>query len=60
MSSIGMANCYIWLDYGCINQDGDPAGELKQLDDIVKMCDCILTPIVDKDWESWELVRLAL
>lgn len=18
--------CYVWLDFGCINQDGDPAG----------------------------------
>jgi hypothetical protein len=46
--------CYVWLDYGCINQDGDPAGELKQLDEIIKCSDCIFTPIVDHD--EWEFV----
>ncbi len=20
----GMTECYVWIDYGCINQDGDP------------------------------------
>ena len=37
--------CYVWLDFGCINQNGNPAGELKQLDMIVKSSDCIFTPI---------------
>ena len=41
----GMSNCYIWLDFGCIDQSVDPAGELKQLDEIVRCCDCIFTPI---------------
>src|SRR5438874_2467606 len=27
----GMENCYLWLDYGCIDQNGNPAGELRQL-----------------------------
>jgi hypothetical protein len=50
----GMKECYIWLDYGCIDQNGDPAGELKQLDKIVEICDCIFTPIYDCDHDKWE------
>ena len=49
----GMEKCFIWLDFSCIDQDGDPAGELKQLDQIVRASDCIFTPIVDS--EEWEL-----
>jgi hypothetical protein len=29
------ATHHVWLDFSCINQDGDPAGELKNLDQIV-------------------------
>jgi hypothetical protein len=50
-----MKNCFIWLDFGCMDQDGNPAGELKQLDMIMKIADCIFTPIVDPDWQQWEL-----
>lgn len=39
--------CYVWLDFACINQDGNPCGELKQLDRIVGVCDCVFTPIVE-------------
>jgi hypothetical protein len=49
----GMNNCFLWLDYGCIDQNGDPAGELKQLDKIVEVCDCLLTPIYDENHASW-------
>jgi len=34
----GFEGCYLWLDFGCIDQDGDPAGELKMLDKIVQLC----------------------
>jgi hypothetical protein len=51
----GMQNCYLWLDFGCIDQDGDPAGELKNLDKIISVCDCLFTPIFDKDHEQWKL-----
>jgi hypothetical protein len=51
----GMQNCYLWLDFGCIDQDGDPAGELKMLDKIISVCDCLFTPIFDKDHEQWKL-----
>lgn len=49
-------NCYVWLDYGCINQDGSPAGELEQLDKIVECCDVIFTPIYDAD-TSWVMAK---
>ena len=47
-----MKKCYVWLDFGCMNQDADPAGELKQLHDIVGSCDCLFTPIVQSDF-NW-------
>jgi len=50
------AKCYVWLDYGCINQDANPAAELKQLDKIVSQCDVIFTPIVDPEHADWEIV----
>jgi hypothetical protein len=50
----GMKHCYVWLDFGCMDQDGNPAGELKQLDKIVQCCDCLFTPIFDPDWQSWD------
>lgn len=50
-----MKECYVWLDFGCINQDGNPAGELEQLDKIVQCCDCIFTPILDREHASWQL-----
>ena len=50
----GMQRCYIWLDFSCIDQNKDPAGELKQLDKIVEACDCILTPVVDLEHEKWD------
>jgi hypothetical protein len=40
----GFERCYIFCDYGCIDQDGCPAGELKQLDKIVEVCDFCLHP----------------
>ena len=54
----GMREVYVWIDYGCINQNADPAGELKQLDKIVQSCDLVLTVIVDSydsEWKSWDL-----
>jgi hypothetical protein len=55
----GMKEVYVWIDYGCINQNADPAGELKQLDKIVQSCDLVLTVIADSydnEWKSWELI----
>ena len=41
----GMDRCYMWMDFGCMDQDGNPAGELKRLDEIIKCADFIFTPI---------------
>lgn len=54
----GMKDVYIWMDYGCINQNVDPASELRLLNKIVQSCDLVLTPVVDSytgEWKSWEL-----
>lgn len=49
-----LKKCYVWLDYGCINQNGNPSSRLKSLSAIMECCDCIFTPIVDND-ETWQL-----
>jgi hypothetical protein len=54
----GFERCYIWLDYGCINQSADPAGELRQLDKIIGVCDCLFTPNYDADHASWDIPNL--
>jgi molybdopterin converting factor small subunit len=51
----GFERCYIWADYSCIDQDRDPAGELKQLDKIVGACDCLFTPIYDENHSLWTM-----
>jgi hypothetical protein len=50
----GMEKCYLWLDFGCIDQNRNPAGELKMLDKIVQVCDCLFTPIYEKDHTQWK------
>jgi hypothetical protein len=46
-----MEKCYVWLDYGCIDQDASACLELRMLDKIVGVCDLILTNVVDSgDW----------
>jgi hypothetical protein len=59
----GMTRCLVWLDFGCINQDNDDMlvvfgmesllTNIERLDKIMKICDCMFTPIVDPEWESW-------
>eukprot|EP01038_Epipyxis_sp_PR26KG_P015909 gene15909-21582_t len=38
-----MTKCYVWLDFGCIDQDAEACLELKMLDKIIGVCDLILT-----------------
>ena len=48
-----MTTCYVWLDFGCINQDASACDELKMLDKIVGVCDLILTNVYDtQDWDE--------
>eukprot|EP01041_Mallomonas_annulata_P004389 gene4389-8738_t len=54
----GMTECYVWLDFACMDQDGNPAGELKQLDTIVQTADCIFTPsMTTMQWKETGLHR---
>lgn len=32
-----MEQCYLWVDFSCIDQDDNPAGELQALDRIVQV-----------------------
>ena len=50
------SQCYLWLDYSCLNQDKNSCEELKALDSIYSMCHCMLTPISDPHSASWDLV----
>ena len=40
-------DCYVWVDYSCLNQDVNPVLEMEELDKIMECCDCILTPVID-------------
>lgn len=51
----GMEDCYVWIDYCCLDQDHSPAQEFQlQCERIVNACDVILTPIYDPHtvWED--------
>jgi len=42
----GMSHCYVWLDFGCLNQDTDPTAEMGgRLDKVIGFCDCLFSPI---------------
>jgi hypothetical protein len=40
-----MAHCYIWLDFGCLNQDATPAIAFHKLSEIIQFSDCLFTPV---------------
>jgi hypothetical protein len=46
--------CYLWIDYSCIDQEGTPALELNHLKEIISVCDCVFTPVVDDNPGAWE------
>ena len=46
-SGFNDTNVYLWLDYGCINQDATAFLEISMLDQIIQACDVMLTPIHD-------------
>lgn len=42
----GMRHCYIWLDFGCLNQDTDPTAEMGgRLNQVIGFCDCLFSPV---------------
>ena len=53
----GMRDCWIWLDHGCLDQDGastvDELSRQGGLEKIIKACDCLLTPVIDPGWRNW-------
>ncbi len=52
----GMKKCYLWLDYACIDQNNGAAAAgyiIKWLQSIVKISDCLFTPIVDDQHNCW-------
>jgi hypothetical protein len=51
-----MQFCYVWFDYSCIDQTlADPTMELERLDQVMSICDCMFTPIVDSNYMKWNL-----
>ena len=42
----GVEKCYVWLDFGCQDQNGNSIDELSQLDEIMRLADCIFTPVI--------------
>jgi hypothetical protein len=44
---------WVWMDFGCINQNNNPAESCGILSDVIYFSDCILTPIIDDCADSW-------
>lgn len=51
----GLDNVYVWIDYGCIDQDAAECAELGYLDSIISYCDIIFTVVHDPEWMTWEV-----
>ncbi len=55
----GMANCFVWCDHMCLNQDKDVGAytgvSLLNLNlcNIMRLCDIMLTPVVDLESTKW-------
>ena len=41
----GMKYCYVWIDFGCLNQSLDPVKELERLERVMEYADCMFTPL---------------
>jgi hypothetical protein len=55
-----MEDCFVWFDFTSLNQNAvNPGLELQHLDNIMEVCDCVLTPVVDEHWEKWSLHLLG-
>jgi hypothetical protein len=49
---LALEECYVWIDYSCLDQEVNPVLGLEELDSIMSCCDCIFTPIVDRSTEA--------
>eukprot|EP01036_Dinobryon_divergens_P029543 gene29543-38659_t len=47
-----MQYMYLWLDYSSIDQDRSSVNEWRLLNQVMRLCDIIFTPVVDDLWES--------
>jgi len=46
----------LWIDFACVDQDGAPGDDLANLvADVIQVCDMLITPVVDRNHESWSL-----
>lgn len=48
----GMDECFVWVDYSCLDQDLNPVLEIEELDEIMACCDCLITPIIAEEEEE--------
>lgn len=48
-NTLNFENIYIWIDYGCINQNNYPEDSYKYLPLLIEYSDCLFTPIVDNE-----------
>jgi hypothetical protein len=48
-----MDNVYLWIDFGCVDQNGDTNPTKFRLVEVMSVCDLMLTPIYDPDPCSW-------
>lgn len=47
--------CYLWIDYSCISQDVEwPSDEVRYLDLVMRVCDFVITPVVDIMYKKWK------
>lgn len=45
--------CYLWMDYCCLNQNALNEAEVLNLDKVIELCDAVFTPVHDPDYDSW-------
>ena len=52
-----MQRCYLWIDFGCLNQDEGAAAELKSLADVMRRMDCVFTPVLGENKNRSDVIR---
>jgi hypothetical protein len=50
-----LSECYLWIDYCCLNQDEFAPIELMTIGipRIIAACDCVFTPLFENDSDCW-------
>ena len=46
--------CYIWIDYCCLDQNERVESEILNLEKVMEFCDAVFTPIHDPDYDQWD------